>query len=66
MPRKVRQLIEDLEAAGWYLTDGGKCSHRKYAHDKSGRKVIISGQAGADVFHYQEKLVKKAIREVQL
>jgi predicted RNA binding protein YcfA (HicA-like mRNA interferase family) len=62
----VRQLIEDLKAAGWYLTNDGKGSHRKYAHAKVGRKVIISGQTGADAFHYQEKLVKKAIREVQL
>ena len=55
----------DLERAGWYLTEGGKGSHRKFAHVRSMRKVILSGQIGADAFHYQEKQIKQAIREVQ-
>lgn len=29
------------------------------------RKVILSGQSGADAMHYQEKQIKQAIREVQ-
>ena len=28
MPRKIRQLISDLEKAGFALTPGGKGSHR--------------------------------------
>ena len=65
MRRKIRQLIADLEGAGWRIEDGGKGSHRKFAHPRARRKVILSGASGADAHHYQEKLVKSAIREVQ-
>jgi len=65
MPRKIRQLIADLESAGWTLVDGGKGSHRKFSHVRSKRKLILSGQTGADALHYQEKQVKQAIREIQ-
>jgi predicted RNA binding protein YcfA (HicA-like mRNA interferase family) len=54
-----------LEHAGWRLVEGGKGSHRKFAHVRSMRKVILSGQSGADALHYQEKQIKQAIREVQ-
>jgi predicted RNA binding protein YcfA (HicA-like mRNA interferase family) len=65
MPRKVRELVADLEKAGWRVTGAGKGSHRKFAHPRSPRKVVLSGAAGAGAHHYQEKLVKAAIREVQ-
>ena len=65
MPRKIRNLIADLERVGWRVVDGGKGSHRKFAHPRSRRKVILSGASGADAQHYQEKIVKTAIREVQ-
>ena len=65
MPRKVRELIADLERAGWVLVEGGKGSHRKFAHGRTGRKLILSGAAGADAHFYQEKLVKKAVQEIQ-
>ncbi len=65
MPRKIRQLIADLENAGWQIVAGGKGSHRKFAHSRSNRRVILSGQPGADALHYQEKQVKQAIREVR-
>jgi predicted RNA binding protein YcfA (HicA-like mRNA interferase family) len=65
MPRKLRELISDLERAGWFLTDGGKGGHRKFAHLRSKRKLMLSGQAGADALRYQEKQIKQAIREVR-
>jgi predicted RNA binding protein YcfA (HicA-like mRNA interferase family) len=65
MPRKIRELVADLEKAGWVLTSGGKGSHRKFAHPRSMRKIVISGATGDDAHHYQEKLIKAAIREVQ-
>ena len=65
MPRKIRELVASLECAGWILVDGGKRSHRKFSHARSNRKVILSGQLGADALHYQEKQVKQALREVQ-
>ena len=61
MPRKIRQLISDLEAAG-FENRGGKGSHRNFCHPKGGR-VTISGKAGNDAKHYQEKEVTKKIEE---
>jgi predicted RNA binding protein YcfA (HicA-like mRNA interferase family) len=34
VPRKIRQLVSDLELAGFYLVPGGKGSHRKFRHPK--------------------------------
>jgi len=46
MPRKVRQLIADLEKAG-FVNRGGKGSHRNFTHPK-GLRVLINGGAGDD------------------
>lgn len=59
MPRKVRQLIADLEKAG-FEDRGGKGSHRNFAHSK-GVRVTISGHPGDDAKHYQERDVKRAL-----
>ena len=63
MPRKIRQLIKDLEKAGFVLRSG-KGSHRNYMH-KSGVLVTISGKLGEDAKPYQEKLVEKKIQEIR-
>ncbi|HTB83913.1 MAG TPA: type II toxin-antitoxin system HicA family toxin [Candidatus Sulfotelmatobacter sp.] len=63
MPRKIRQLISDLERAGFFLSPGGKGSHRKFRHSKFAGAVILSGRDGDDAQHYQEKQVRNAIRE---
>lgn len=63
MPRKVRELIRDLERAG-FVNRGGKGSHRNYLHPRGGR-ITISGQLGADARSYQERDVEKALREAQ-
>jgi predicted RNA binding protein YcfA (HicA-like mRNA interferase family) len=65
MPRKVRDLVRDLERAGWVATGGGKGSHRKFAHARTNRRVILSGKDNADALHYQEKQVSQALREVK-
>jgi predicted RNA binding protein YcfA (HicA-like mRNA interferase family) len=65
MPRKIRQLIADLQKAGFELVKGaGKGSHRKFSHPKA-RSVIISSKEGDDAKRYQEKDVRKAIKESQ-
>ncbi|HEX3855852.1 MAG TPA: type II toxin-antitoxin system HicA family toxin [Verrucomicrobiae bacterium] len=64
MPRKIRQLVSDLERTGFALTPGGKGSHRKFRHPKFAGAVILSGRDGDDAHHYQEKQVRNAIREV--
>ena len=63
MPRKVRELIADLERAG-FVNRGGKGSHRNFLHPK-GVKITISGQFGDDAKPYQEKAVRKAIEEAR-
>ena len=63
MPRKVRELIRDLEQAG-FTNRGGKGSHRNYLHPR-GVRITISGQMGADAKRYQERDVEKALREAQ-
>lgn len=63
MPRKIRELIRDLEIAG-FINRGGKGSHRNYEHP-TGPRVTISGQLGDDAKPYQEREVKQKIQEVQ-
>ena len=63
MPRKLRQLVSELESAGFLLVLGGKGSHRKFRNAKFPGAVILSGKDGDDAQHYQEKQVRNAIRE---
>jgi len=65
MPRKIRELIEDLKEAGFYEISGGKGSHRKFTHPQYSGAVTLSGQLGEDAKSYQEKQVRRAIEEVQ-
>ena len=65
MPRKLRQLIADLERAGFSHVPGGKGSHRKFVHPRFPGFVLISGQEGGDAHHYQEKQVRNAIRRIE-
>jgi predicted RNA binding protein YcfA (HicA-like mRNA interferase family) len=62
MPRKVRELIAELKAAG-FLNRGGKGSHRNFVHPKVTKPVTLSGRAGDDAKQYQERAVKRAIEE---
>lgn len=63
MPRKIRQLIKDLEEAG-FTNRGGKGSHRNFLHDK-GIALTISGKLGDDAKPYQEKIVRQKIEEAK-
>lgn len=63
MPRKIRELIKELEKAG-FLNRGGKGSHRNFIH-VSGVILTISGKPSNDAKPYQEKLVKRKIQETQ-
>ena len=64
MPRKIRELIADLENAG-FENRGGKGSHRNFIHPKVKEIVTISGQLGDDAKKYQERIVKYAVEESQ-
>ena len=64
MPPKIRELISQLEAAG-FENRGGKGSHRNFVHPLGGILVTISGQLGDDVKHYQVRSVKTALEETK-
>ena len=58
MPKKIRQLIAELEKAG-FINRGGKGSHRNY--ELGNLRVTVSGNPGHDAHRYQEKSVREAI-----
>ena len=62
MPRKIRELIADLEKFG-FVNRGGKGSHRNFTHPRVARPVTISGDVGDDAKKYQERAIKAAIEE---
>ncbi len=63
MTRKIRELIKELEMAG-FIDRGGKGSHRNFMHI-SGVILTLSGKPGDDAKPYQEKLVKEKIQETK-
>ena len=60
-----RQLVADLERAGFERIHGGKGSHRKFVHPKYPGFVLISGRDGDDAQHYQERQVRNGVWQVQ-
>jgi predicted RNA binding protein YcfA (HicA-like mRNA interferase family) len=62
MPRKIRELIRDLERAG-FVNRGGRGDHRNFVHPRVSKPVTISGNTGDDARDYQEKAVQRAIEE---
>jgi predicted RNA binding protein YcfA (HicA-like mRNA interferase family) len=65
MPKKIRELIQDLKEAGFDEIPGGKGSHRKLVHPRYRGAVTLSGGLGDDAKPYQDKQVRRAIEEVQ-
>ena len=62
MPRKLRELIADLERAG-FVQEPARGSHRKFRHPK-GVTVVLSGHGGgAAALPYQERQVRRMIEE---
>jgi predicted RNA binding protein YcfA (HicA-like mRNA interferase family) len=62
MPPKVRELIAELEQAG-FVNRGGKGSHRNFVHPKVPRPITIAGQLSDDAKKYQIRAVRSAIEE---
>lgn len=62
MPVKIRELIAELEKAG-FDNRGGKGSHRNFVHPRCSRPVTISGHLGDDAKQYQIRAVRNAIKE---
>jgi len=63
MLRKIRELIRDLERAG-FVNEGGKGSHRNFRHPL-GLRVTISGGLGDDADRYQEKQVAENLKRAK-
>ena len=63
MPRKVRQLIAELERAG-FVDRGGKGSHRNFVH-AIGKVITVCGKPGDDVPHYLEKQARRALETIR-
>ena len=61
MPKKIRELIRDLQKAG-FEDRSGKGSHRNFKHP-CGSRITISGQPGHDAKKYQERDVERALKE---
>jgi len=64
MPRKIRELIADLEKAG-FSNRGGKGSHRNFTHPGCSMPITISGKTGDDAKPYQERAVRESIEETK-
>ncbi|MEW8144036.1 MAG: type II toxin-antitoxin system HicA family toxin [Candidatus Thiodiazotropha endolucinida] len=62
MPRKIRELIQDLKKAG-FVDRGGKGGHRNFVHPQ-GTRITLSGNLSHDAKRYQEREAAKAIHEV--
>lgn len=65
VPRKIRELVAELEQAGFVVVSGGKGSHGKFRHPKLRGAVILSGQSGDDAHQYQERQVRDAVRKAR-
>jgi predicted RNA binding protein YcfA (HicA-like mRNA interferase family) len=64
MPPKIRELISDLERAG-FRNRGGKGDHRNYVHPRLSKPVTISGKLGDDAKRYQIRAVEAALAELE-
>jgi predicted RNA binding protein YcfA (HicA-like mRNA interferase family) len=64
MPPKIRELIADLEKAG-FVDRGGKGSHRNSVHPEVAEPVTISGKLGDDAKPYQIGAVRRAVEKAE-
>ncbi|PKB83142.1 MAG: hypothetical protein BZY88_02865 [SAR202 cluster bacterium Io17-Chloro-G9] len=62
MPPKIRELVAELERAG-FVNRGGRGSHRNFIHMNVVKPVTISGSLGDDAKQYQVRAVRLAIEE---
>ena len=66
MPKKVRELKQTLQKAGFtLLPKRGKGSHSYWIHPLLSKPVVLSGKDSKDAKPYQEKDVIEAIEELE-
>lgn len=64
MPPKIRDLISELERAG-FVNRGGRGSHRNFEHPQRGKRITISGSPGDDAKPYQVRQVATALKDIE-
>jgi predicted RNA binding protein YcfA (HicA-like mRNA interferase family) len=62
MIKNVRQVIEIIEADGWYLFRHRASSHRQFKHPTKPGKVTINGKLSDDVDKKLENWIFKQAR----
>ena len=63
IPRKLKELLKDyINGGGTVDMSKGKGSHRKVKHPSLPRPITVSGKANADALPYQEKDLKKFLK----
>ena len=66
MPKKVRELKQTLQQAGFtLLPKRGKGSHSYLVHPLLSKPVVLSGKDGKDAKPYQEQDVMEALEELE-
>lgn len=64
MPRKIRDYKTELIRLG-FMQRGGKGSHQNWKHPQLQLLITIAFKDGEDTPLYLEKLLKKAIQELE-
>ncbi len=64
MPRKIRELENDLRQAG-FTARPGKGSHRVWKHPLVPGRITMSGKGGDDAQPYQEKEVQDKLGQLR-
>ena len=59
VPPKLRELISELEKAG-FVDRGGMGSHRNFIHPDVSRPVTLSGKPGDDAKRYQIRVLSSS------
>jgi predicted RNA binding protein YcfA (HicA-like mRNA interferase family) len=65
MPRKLRELRDDLRRAG-FVVDRQRGSHQMWKHPQQpGISAVLAGQDSADAQPYQERQVRQALQTLR-
>ena len=62
LPPKIRELISDLQRAG-FVNRGGRGNHRNFVHPNVVKPITVSGNLGSDAKPYQVRAVRAAVEE---
>ena len=57
MPKKVREMIDEIEAQGWYLKRQ-RGSHRQYKHPTKKGTVTIAGKPSKDLPDWEVQSIR--------